>query len=480
MLASLLLLLLAAANPQTDWKPVEQALGRAGSLQPGGVYKVGFPRSDLAVVAGGVAIKPALALGSWAAFKESGGHAMVMGDLVLLESEVNRVISALQSGGIEQSAVHNHLIGESPRVLYVHFGGHGDAAALARTLHDALALTKTPLAAPASAASPPPLDLPTADLDRILGHSGKANGGVYQFSIARPETIAEQGMEIPPAMGTATAINFQPAGRGRAAISGDFVMVAAEVNPVIRALRGGGIAVTALHSHMLGETPRLFFMHFWAVDDARKLAVTLRAALDRTGVTPRAFILSGERVVFDADLRPSFTGKQVRESALETRTGFARWAATENGRRLIARFDAREYEVVIAENEDEAGAGRAPQPALATLVAANDRAALKIYAVILNPAFRIPKGRNIFPSSQPSTQTDMMAAAWAGEMLHIDFYSRGISLPHHQRSDFQEEWHSIARELGYPDMKHQDDDERGLAANGRYARRQAGIDRSGQ
>jgi hypothetical protein len=273
VLAPLLLFLAAAV----DWKPVEQALGRAGSIQPGEVYKVAFPRSDLAVTANGVAIKPALALGSWIAFKDG----MAMGDLVLLESEVNPVISALQAGGIEQSAVHNHLIGESPRVMYVHFSGHGDATKLARTLHDALALTKTPMG-PAPPPSAPELELP--DVDPILHYKGKVNGGVYQYSIPRAETITEQGMEIPPAMGTATAINFQPTGAGRAAISGDFVMIASEVNPVIRALRDGGIAVTALHSHMLGETPRLFFMHFWANDDAKKLAATLRAALDRMHV----------------------------------------------------------------------------------------------------------------------------------------------------------------------------------------------------
>ena len=273
MLAPLVLFLAAAI----DWKPVEQALGRAGSEQPGAVYKVAFPRSDLAVTAGGVTIKPALALGSWIAFKDG----MAMGDLVLLESEVNPVISALQAGGIEQSAVHNHLIGESPRVMYVHFEGHGDAAKLARTLHDALALTKTPMG-PAPPPSAPELDIP--DLDPIMKYKGKVSGGVWQYSIPRAETITEGGMEVPPAMGTATAINFQPTGGGRAAISGDFVMIAAEVNPVIRALREGGIAVTALHSHMLGETPRLFFMHFWANDDAKKLAGTLRAALDRMHV----------------------------------------------------------------------------------------------------------------------------------------------------------------------------------------------------
>ncbi|MEO8036040.1 MAG: DUF1259 domain-containing protein [Acidobacteriota bacterium] len=273
------------AAPRTDWKDVEQAIGRAGTLLPGDVYKVGFPRTDLTVIADGVTIKPALALGSWAAFKElGGGHAMTMGDLVLLEPEITPVIDALQKGGIEQTALHNHLLGEVPHVMYVHFAGHGDAAALARTLHDALALTKTPLAPPAAATAPPPaLDLPTADLDQIIGRTGRIAGGTYQFAVARGETIMEHGVEIPSAMMN-IPLNFQPTGNGRAAITGDFVLIASEVNPVIRLLRQGGIVVTALHSHMLEETPRLFFIHFWANDDAKKLATTLRSALDHMHV----------------------------------------------------------------------------------------------------------------------------------------------------------------------------------------------------
>jgi hypothetical protein len=291
LLAALVLILFVAADPKpaehrSDWKDVEQALGRAGAMMPGDVYKVGFPRSDLSVTAEGVTIKPALALGSWMAFREaSNGHVMAMGDLVLLESEVNPVIDILQAGGIEQSALHNHLIGETPHVMYLHFSGHGDAVKLAAILHAALAITKTPIAAPPPPATPPPaLDLPTADLDRILGYAGKANGGVDQFSVPRVEAITEHGTDIPPSMGTATAINFQPTGNGHAAISGDFVMIATEVNPVIRALRSGGIKVTAIHSHMLDETPRLFFMHFWANDDAAKLATTIRTALDHMHV----------------------------------------------------------------------------------------------------------------------------------------------------------------------------------------------------
>lgn len=278
-------LLLVAAAPKssiTDWKDVEQALGRAGTLLPGDVYKVSFPRSDLNVTLDGVTIKPALALGSWAAFKEiGGGHVMAMGDLVLLESEVPRVIDALQKGGIEQSALHNHLLGEFPHVMYMHFDGHGDAATLARTLHGALALTKTPMGpAPPPPSAPPAIDLPTADLDRIIGRPGKIAGGTYQFAVPRAEKIMEHGAEVPPSMGMAIPLNFQPTGNGRAAITGDFVLLASEVNPVIRILRKDGIAVTALHSHMLEESPRLFFMHFWANDDAKRLATTLRAALD--------------------------------------------------------------------------------------------------------------------------------------------------------------------------------------------------------
>jgi hypothetical protein len=259
------------------WTDVANALGRAGTELPGGVYKVAFPRSDLDVVAGGVHVKPALALGSWAGFFRTPHGAMTMGDLVLTEGEVNDVISTLQAGGIEQSALHNHLIGESPRVMYLHFEGHGDAVKLAKTLHDALAKTKTPMAP-----SHPPQAAVDLDLDGILGAAGKPNGGVLQYSIARKFAIKAHGVVIPPAAGVATAINFQPTGNGRAATTGDFALLGREVNPVIRALRAGGIAVTALHSHMLDEEPRLFFIHFWGEDDAAKLARTLRKALDAT------------------------------------------------------------------------------------------------------------------------------------------------------------------------------------------------------
>src|SRR5258705_3348497 len=203
LLIVLSVFLLVAAAPKRDWKDVEQTLGRAGTLLPGDVYKVSFPRSDLTVTLDGVAIKPALALGSWAAFKEiGGGHVMAMGDLVLLESEVTPVMDALQKGGIEQSALHNHLIGESPHVMYMHFDGHGDAAKLAHTLHDALALTKTPMGPMAAPpATPPAIELPTAELDRIIGRPGKIAGRTYQFAVPRAAQIIEAGAEVPPSMG---------------------------------------------------------------------------------------------------------------------------------------------------------------------------------------------------------------------------------------------------------------------------------------
>jgi hypothetical protein len=250
-------------------------------MQPGDVFKFSMPRSDLKVAVKGVQVRPAFALGSWAAFKQMGDSAMVMGDLVLIESEVSPVMKALQEGGVEQSALHHHVLGESPRVLYMHITGHGDPVKLASAIRAALALTGTP---PPSMSGQPaqPLSLDTAKIDEALGRGGKVNGGVYQVSIPRSEKIIESGVEIPSSMGVATAINFQPTVGGRAAITGDFVLTAAEVNPVIRVLRANGIEVTALHNHMLDEQPRLFFMHFWANDDAVRLAKGLRAALDKT------------------------------------------------------------------------------------------------------------------------------------------------------------------------------------------------------
>lgn len=269
------------AKASADWKDVDTAMGRAGQDQPDGTHKYGLPRKDMNVTVSGVQIKAGLALGSWVAFKSTTpGNSMVMGDLVLAEDEVAPVMAELQSGGIEITALHNHLLNESPRVMYMHIHSMGNAANLAKAIHSAIAKTKTPDAGPAAAA--PDLDIDTKQIDQILGHAGKNNGGIYQVGVPRAEHITDGGMAIPNSMGVATALNFQPTGSGKAAITGDFVLIGKEVNPVIKALRENGIAVTALHSHMLQEQPRLFFMHFWANDDALKLAKGLRAALDQT------------------------------------------------------------------------------------------------------------------------------------------------------------------------------------------------------
>src|SRR6266496_1507192 len=273
-------------RPQPDasmWKPVEAAMGRPGTLQPDGVFKFSMPRKDMRVTVQGTPIHAGLALGSWTAFLGKPGKAMAMGDLVLSEDEVGPVMLKLQQEGVQITAVHNHLLHETPRVMYMHIEGHGNAAKMAKAVHDALALTRTP-AAPSGPAKPEDqnIGIDTAQIGTILGHAGKVNAGILQVSVPRPEKIMDEGMEVPPSVGTATALNFQPTGNGRAAITGDFVLLAEEVNPVLKTLRDYGIQVTALHSHMLNEQPRLFFMHFWANDDAVKLARGLRAALDQT------------------------------------------------------------------------------------------------------------------------------------------------------------------------------------------------------
>lgn len=262
-----------------DWKKVDAALGKSGSDFPGGVHKYGLPRSDLTIKLDGVTLKPALALGSWLGFMPMGDKAVVMGDLVLLETEVSPVMKKLEQGGIEITALHNHLLRTSKPVFYMHVGGVGDPIRMAETLHAALKLSKTPFETKAASAAP--IDLDTAAIDGILGAKGQVNGGVYQVGIPRRETITMSEMAVPPSLGTATALNFQPLGKGKAAITGDFVLLDNEVNPVLRTLRDNGIEVTALHSHMLGDQPHLYFMHFWAHDDAQKLAHGLRTALDR-------------------------------------------------------------------------------------------------------------------------------------------------------------------------------------------------------
>ncbi len=276
----------AAAQQPDRWSGAETAFGRKGVPQAAEVMRFNFPRSDLTVHVGDVTLKPAFALGSWVAFLPTGaGKALAMGDLVLLDNEVGPVMAALQAGGVEQSAVHNHLLNESPHITYMHIMTEGDPAKIAATVHAALAKSATPIGA-ASAGAAPSAELDTGAIAKALGVSGRLNGSVYQINVARSETIMEMGHSLPPSMGVATAINFQPTGAGKAAITGDFVLRGSEVNPVIRAFKKNGIEVTALHSHLVDSDPQLYFMHFWANDDAVKLARGLREAIDQTKSKP--------------------------------------------------------------------------------------------------------------------------------------------------------------------------------------------------
>jgi uncharacterized protein DUF1259 len=271
----------AAGQPQgTGWDASDKVFGSSGKDLPGGVHRYGWPRSDLHVTVGGVPVEAGLALGAWAGFKKTGNgeEAITMGDLVLLESEVEPVLGELEAGGFDILAIHNHLAGETPHVIYVHFHGHGEPAALAKTLKAALAKTKTPPSGKTPAKPTSEQEKTFERLQEALGRKGTMAGTVLQVGVPRAEPIQDGGMEVPPSMGMNNPMNFQAVG-ARIATTGDFVLVADEVNPVLRELHAHGIAVTALHSHMLRETPRLFFMHFWGLDTPEKIGEGLKAAL---------------------------------------------------------------------------------------------------------------------------------------------------------------------------------------------------------
>jgi hypothetical protein len=270
-----------------EWKAVEDVFGfpRPPANLPGGVARFNMPRKDLHVTLGGVEVKSGLALGAWAAFhRVSENVAMIMGDLVLTGDEVAPVTKALHEGGVEVAAIHNHLVGETPKIMYIHMGGgHGDPVKLAQAVKHALGLTKTPLPqdTPAKEAAAD-LGFDVDALDKIMGRKGTVSGGVLHCNVPRAEKLTEEGMDTPPSMGAGTVINFQPTGNGRAAIAGDFAMTGKEVGPVMKVLQDNGIEPVALHSHALDDVPRLFYMHFWANDDAVKLAKALRSAIDET------------------------------------------------------------------------------------------------------------------------------------------------------------------------------------------------------
>jgi hypothetical protein len=275
-----------AKAAEIDWTQVDTILARPATVS-GDVHRYGLLRSDLHVSLDGVALKPAFALGGWLAFEPMGNTSIMMGDVVLTESEINPVMSKLLMEGLEVTAVHNHLLRANPPTFYMHVFGRGDPAQLAQRMRVALEESRTPFDVkppePAPAAKPE-LGLDTDKIDAAIGFTGRANGGVYQFGVPRLDSVKMQGMTVPGAMGTAIAINFQSTGEGKAAVTGDFVVLADEVNPLIKALRENGIEVTAIHNHMLSDEPRAFFIHFWANEDALKLAKGLRAALNTLAV----------------------------------------------------------------------------------------------------------------------------------------------------------------------------------------------------
>jgi hypothetical protein len=263
---------------ELDTSKVDQVFGRSGQ-KSADAYKVSFPRSDLKVTLQGVAIKPGLALGSWAGFSGSDSEATVMGDLVLLPNELRPVMEKLRESGIEVTGIHNHLIHETPRVMYMHYMGHGKATELAQSIKSALGASKTPLDKPATPAAAIAAPEFVKKVEEVIGRKGNLNNGVLGYGIPRAEAITMRGMTIPAALGLGETINFQEAGADKVATTGDFVLVASEVNPVIDALHEHHIEVTALHNHMLEEDPRLFFMHFWGVGAPQDVAEGIKAAL---------------------------------------------------------------------------------------------------------------------------------------------------------------------------------------------------------
>ena len=277
-LLSLSLLFVSYAFSQIDSAALNNVFGKKGTVT-GNVYKISYPRSDLKVKVGDFNVAAGLALGTWIGIINMGDHSMMMGDLVLLDSELPKAINKLMEENLEITAIHNHLINETPAVKYIHYHGEGDAVTLAKEIKAVLEVTGTPLAPPTAPAQTQAVDW--GKVTAILGTTGKANGMLLQYTFPRNEKTMESGMEMPPAMGMATAINFQM-DNNLAAITGDFVMLADEVNPVIKALIANGILPTAVHSHMLHDEPRLFMMHFWAVGDPEKLATGLKAALEKT------------------------------------------------------------------------------------------------------------------------------------------------------------------------------------------------------
>jgi hypothetical protein len=267
-----------------DTAEVDRGIGRPGQAMDGGVYRVAFPRTDLSVTIGGLKLLPGFALGGYASFIPAPQGALAVGDLVLLDREIQPVMESLERSGFQITALHNHLRNEQPHVMYLHFMAVGDGGTIAKNLRAALALSKTPLG-PLATSTPQALVFKTP-IEQDLGRSGKVSGNVLSVSVPRAEAITMNGVTIPPAAGVATAMNFQDAGGAKVATTGDFVLIAGEVAPVQQALLAHGFQVTALHSHMIDDTPHLYYMHFWAVAPPTAIAASLKDALSHVNVKP--------------------------------------------------------------------------------------------------------------------------------------------------------------------------------------------------
>jgi uncharacterized protein DUF1259 len=280
---------LEPVKPDMSWQNViSNVLARPGSIQPGDVYTVGIPRTDLRVTVRGVTLEPSFALTSYQNFRSTGKGAEIQlkGDLLLLPDEVNPVMSRLMKGGMQITALHNHLMGENPRLMDLHFGGSGAAGTLASVLRDALALTASHLYPNASELLEE--NLPSDEVQgafkqvqQILGQEGTIARHVLQVHVARKDPIRSGNADLPPAMGTCICMAFQGAGPGEVAATGELAVIQDELMPVLQALRMGDLEVSAIHDSLLGETPALKYVHFWGRGSAEKVATGLRAALDQ-------------------------------------------------------------------------------------------------------------------------------------------------------------------------------------------------------
>jgi hypothetical protein len=286
--ASLIVLLTGVArgaNGKLDGPKIEQLTGAKGKLdEKENVFKVSMPRSDLNVTSDGVKLTPAMGLTCWAAFTPMGGHTMVMGDQVLLEDQVNPVMSVALENGLEVTALHNHFAGDNPRVMFMHIGGTGDEEKLASAVGKVFARIKETSGGkgekPMADIDPAKTTLNPAKIDAVLGHKGQLDKGVYKVTIGRTTKMGDH--EVGNQMGVNTWAAFSGSD-DNAVVDGDFAMTEGELQGVLKALRGNGINVVAIHNHMTGENPRIVFLHYWGIGPTEQLAKGLKAALDTQG-----------------------------------------------------------------------------------------------------------------------------------------------------------------------------------------------------